>query len=228
MQQLPLGVRLRERATFSNFVSSAAPEAIKRLQALALSPGGVVWLWGPGGAGKSHLLQAVCAAAPAHLRAFYLPVAQLGETVVSLLEGAEQLDILCLDDLHLAVGERAFEGALFTAYRALEEKRATVVVSADRAPAALSWALADIGSRFGASEVFQLSHLDETGQCEALRRHALGRGLDLPAETARYLCARLPRDLTRLIAMLDQIDEASLTAQRRLTVPFMRELLGEP
>ncbi len=227
MQQLPLGVRLRERATFSNFVVTAAPEAIRRLQTLAISPGGMIWLWGPAGTGKSHLLQAVCAAAPQRVRALYLPLADLALTAVDLLEGADQLDILCLDDVQQSVGSRDFERAVFTAYRGLEERGASLVVSADRPPAALTWALADIGSRLGASEVFQIQYLDENGQCEALRRHATGRGLDLPLETARYLCARLPRDLSHLIEVLEEIDEASLTAQRRLTIPFMREVLGE-
>lgn len=88
-------------------------------------------------------------------------------------------------------------------------------------------ATADIGSRFGAAEIFQLRALDEAGEHEALRRRAAQRGLDLPEETARYLLRRFPRDMRTLGKLLDEIDVAALSAQRRLTVPFVREILGE-
>jgi DnaA family protein len=76
--------------------------------------------------------------------------------------------------------------------------------------------------------VFQLKPLDEAQQEEALRRRASARGLDLPEETLRYLLRRFPRDMSRLGRLLDQIDDASLSAQRRLTVPFVRGILGDP
>lgn len=228
MQQLPLSVRLRERASFSSYVDSSNPEAVHRLKLLVRHGSGIVWLWGSTGCGKSHLLQAVCAAAPVSQRVLYLPLRDLAGSAVAILEGAGQLDILCLDDLELAMGDVSFERALFSAYRWIEERGAALIITADRPPLAFPWQLPDIGSRLGASEVFQLQWLDEGGQCEALQRHAAERGLDLPLETARYLCLRLPRDLPGLIMVLDRIDEASLSAQRKLTIPFMREVLGEP
>jgi DnaA family protein len=231
MQQLPLGVRLRERATFDVFVTTAPNrEAVIRLREVAAA-GGVVWLWGAPGSGRSHLLQAAVAASPPASRAGYLPFAELlagGLSAVAALEGAEALDLLCLDDLDRALGQRDFEVALFSTYRALEERRAGLVVSASSPPSSQAWALADIGSRFGAAEVFQLRSLDEEGQAEALRRRAAARGLDLPDETLRWLLRRFPRDMTRLGGLLDQIDEASLREQRRVTVPFVRSILGEP
>jgi DnaA family protein len=101
-------------------------------------------------------------------------------------------------------------------------------VAASTPPTARPWALADIGSRFGAAEVFQLRALDEEGQAEALRRRAAARGLDLPEETVRWLLRRFPRDMSQLGRLLDRIDEASLREQRRVTVPFVRTILGDP
>ena len=231
MQQLPLGVRLRERATFDIFV--VAPpnlEAVGRVRDVARR-GGVVWLWGVEGSGRSHLLQAVCAAAPAEMRAGYLPLAELsaaGMPPAAAIEGAGALELLCLDDLDRALGGRDFEVALFGVYRAIEERRGGIVVSASVPPTSARWALADIGSRFGAAEVFQLRALDEAGQVEALQRRAASRGLELPEETLRWLLRRFPRDMTQLGRLLDRIDEASLREQRRVTVPFVRAILGDP
>ena len=231
MQQLPLGVRLRERATFDIFVVSPPNlEAVSRVRALTRS-GGVVWLWGAEGSGRSHLLQAVCAVAPAGVRAGYLPFAELsaaGVPPAAAIDGAGALDVLCLDDLDRALGDRDFEVALFGVYRAIDERRGGIVVSASAPPTSQTWALADIGSRFGAGEVFQLRSLDEAGQAEALQRRAASRGLELPEETLRWLLRRFPRDMTRLGGLLDRLDEASLREQRRITVPFVRTILGDP
>jgi DnaA family protein len=229
MQQLPLGVRLRERATFDAFVVSPANLlVVTRLREIAAGAAGVLWLWGPEGTGRSHLLQAVCAAAPSGRRIGYLPLGELEGPGSVLLDGAAELDLLCADDIDARIGERGLELALFNVHRAAEEARRGLVVAASAPPAALTWSLADIASRFGASEVFQLRPLDEAQQEEALRRRAAARGLDLPEETLRYLLRRFPRDMTRLGRLLDRIDEASLSAQRRLTVPFVRGILGDP
>lgn len=227
MQQLPLGVRLQDRATFDSFVAGPNTQVLARLQAMASGERAVAWVCGLAGSGRTHLLHAVCAAAPLTLRVAYLPLATLphSEAVTAVFESAGEVDVLCLDDLDHLVGEPTAERALFSAYRRLEERQRSLLVSASQPPAALLWTLADIGSRFAASDVFVLHPLDEAAQHEALTRRAAGRGLDLPEETARYLLRRSPRDMASLCRLLDDIDVASLSAQRRLTVPFVRALL---
>ena len=229
MQQLPLGVQLRERATFSTFVTGSNVESIARLQQVAMQRDrAVLWLWGAEGSGRTHLLQAACAAAPLGSRIAYLPLRELGEATIDFLGGALGVELLCLDDVDSVLGVPAVEQALFIAYRRIEEQGGRIIATASGAPAALRWGLADIASRFGAAEIFQIRALDESGQHEALRLRAAQRGLELPEDTARYLLRRFPRDMRSLGKLLDEIDSASLSAQRRLTVPFVREILGEP
>lgn len=226
MQQLPLGVSIPDRATFASFHSGPNQMAVERLRSLTFGDRGVIWLWGADGSGRSHLLQAACASAGTR-RAAYLPLRELGEAATSFLGDVRLLDLLCIDDIGCLIGQRDFELALFSAYRSLEERGGGLIVAADQAPIGLSWVLADIRSRFGAAEIFQLKPLDEEGEREALRLRAASRGLDLPEETTRYLLRRFPRDMTTLGRLLDEIDLASLSAQRRLTVPFVKSILGE-
>ncbi len=229
MQQLPLGVQLCERATFSTFVTGSNVESIARLQQVAMQRDrAVLWLWGAEGSGRTHLLQAACAAAPLGSRIAYLPLRELGEATIDFLGGALGVELLCLDDVDSVLGVPAVEQALFIVYRRIEEQGGRIIATASGAPAALRWGLADIASRFGAAEIFQIRALDESGQHEALRLRAAQRGLELPEDTARYLLRRFPRDMRSLGKLLDEIDSASLSAQRRLTVPFVREILGEP
>ena len=70
-----------------------------------------------------------------------------------------------------------------------------------------------------------LQTLDDAEQIAALQLRATQRGVELPDEVAQFLARRLPRDMTSLCAFLDELDEASLSAQRRLTIPFVRAVL---
>lgn len=227
MQQLPLGVRLRERATFDSFVVGENAELLATLRALAAGRAGICWLWGAPGLGRSHLLQAVCAAVPRERRAAYLPLSTLAPLTEDFFDGWRGFDAVCIDDLPGALGQRGTEQALFRLYRDVEERGAALIVSADAPPARQRWALADIGSRFSASQIFEVHELDEAQQGEALRGRAAQRGFELPEETLRYLQRRLPRDMRTLCELLDTLDDAALSAQRRLTIPFIREVLGD-
>ncbi len=47
----------------------------------------------------------------------------------------------------------------------------------------------------------------------------------MPAETANFLLVRSKRDMSSLYRILDTLDQAAMKAQRRLTVPFVKEVL---
>jgi len=228
VQQLPLGVRLPDRAVFASFLPARNREAVDYVVRLAGAEiSGTVWVCGASGSGKSHLLQAVCARASDRMRAGYLPLQELAPLGVEVLEGMRQLECLCIDDLEQIVGQIEWERGLFGIVREAEDSGARIVVAAKSPPALLAWALPDLGSRLAASAVFQLRALDESEQQEALQLRARLRGFELPEETSRWLQRRFPRDMRALYGILDALDEAALVAQRKLTVPFIRSVLRD-
>jgi DnaA family protein len=229
LSQLTLALRLRERAVFSSFVAGPNLVAVEQLQAIARgSLRGTFWLSGPAGVGKSHLLQAVCALArETATEAAYLSLAQLQQSGPDALDGWHSAGIVALDDMALVTGDRNWEQRLFGLYRELEERGASLLAAAIEAPRSLRFSLPDLASRFAAATLITLRPLDEIAQREALRVRAAARGLELPQETALYLQRRYPRDLPTLYELLDQIDDAAFRAQRRLTVPFIREVLAQ-
>lgn len=228
MQQLPLGVRLPDRAVFASFLPARNREAVEYVGRLAGGEiSGTVWVCGASGSGKSHLLQAVCARASDRMRAGYLPLQELAPLGVEVLEGMRQLECLCIDDMEQIVGRIEWERGLFGIVREAEDSGARIVVAAKSPPALLAWALPDLGSRLAASAVFQLRALDESEQQEALQLRARLRGFELPEETSRWLQRRFPRDMRALYGILDTLDEAALVAQRKLTVPFIRSVLRD-
>ena len=226
MQQLPLGVRLPDRALFESFLPGRNTEALAHARSIAAGEArGVTWLSGPGGAGKTHLLQAICAAAGARARAGYVPLKQVAHLGAEVLDGLGQLACLCLDDLESVAGNLVWERRLFGLVHESEEAGGALVVAANAPPALLHWALPDLGSRCAAGAVFALRALEEAEQQAALALRARLRGLELPEETWQWLRRRYPRDMRRLYELLDTLDEAALAAQRRLTVPFIRDVL---
>jgi DnaA family protein len=226
MRQLPLGVRLPDRAVFASFLPARNTEAVEHARRIANGDAtGTVWLCGSGGSGKTHLLQAICALASEKMRAGYLPLAELGRLGPDVLEGLPQLQCLCLDDVDDVAGQLDWERGIFGLMREIEEAGGRLVAAAEAPPALLKWALPDLGSRFGASAIFQLRGLDEQEQQAALQLRARLRGFELPEETSRWLQRRFPRDMRKLYELLDTLDEAALVAQRRLTIPFIRQVL---
>jgi DnaA family protein len=228
VQQLPLAMRLRERAVFDSFVAGPNAATVQQLRTLASgATSGVYWLSGPAAVGKTHLLQASCAAAlAAGLDAAYLPLSQLVALGPETLEGWHATRVLALDDLAAIAGRRDWEQGVFRLYREAEERGAVLLAAAVAPPLLLKFALPDLGSRFTAATLLPLRALDEMQQREALRLRAQLRGLELPEETALYLQRRFRRDLPTLYQLLEAIDAAALQAQRRLTVPFIRQVLA--
>ena len=107
----------------------------------------------------------------------------------------------------------------------MQDGSGRLYVASTAPPASLRFRLPDLRSRLLAAPVHQLQPLDEEGQVEALQRRATRRGLELSQEAATWLVHRMPRDMHSLCGVLDRLDEAALAAQRRLTLPFLRQVL---
>lgn len=225
MRQMTLGVRLKERATFSSFLTARNQELVAHLKHLAAAPGGATWLAGPHASGKSHLLQAVCADLAPGRRAAYLPLETLLPFGPETLDGAENLDLACYDDIQAIAGQEAWEQRLFSLWQRAVERNTTMLFAARENPAQVDFELQDLKSRLASSTPFVVRELNDDEQLEALTLRAHLRGLEMPPETARYLQRRFPRDMRTLCEILDTLDDAAFAAQRRLTVPFIREVI---
>ncbi len=219
--QLALRIGLRDVATFENFEPGGNGAAVHALQT-ALEP--FLYLWGTSGTGRTHLLQAACHACTAQGGTpAYLPCAEIESPEV--LEGLEALSLVCLDDLHRVAGRDDWEYALFAFYNAARAAGTRLVVSGDVAPQGIELRLPDLRSRLTWGPVFRLNPLSDEEKIRALQRRAAARGLELGDEVGAFLLRRAPRDTHALFSLLDRLDDASLVAQRRLTIPFVRDLL---
>ncbi|TBV00100.1 DnaA regulatory inactivator Hda [Stutzerimonas kirkiae] len=228
--QLPLGVRLRDDATFANFYPGANAAALGYVERLCSPAAGwsdeLIYLWGGSGVGRSHLLQAACLRIEERgEQGVYLPLAEVAGFAPELLDGLEQYELVCLDDLDAVVADAAWEEALFHLFNRLRDGGRRLLLSASVSPRELPVVLPDLKSRLSLALVFQLRQLSDEDKLRALQLRASRRGLDLPEDVGRFILTRGDRNMSALFELLDRLDQASLQAQRRLTIPFLKETL---
>lgn len=225
--QLPLALRYPPDQRLESFI--AAPHGvIAQLEALAAMPG-ADWLYlaGAAGSGKTHLALALCAATDqAGLRAAYLPLLAASGRLRDALDALEGNHVVALDGLEAIAGHRDDEVALFDFHNRARSLGLSVLYTAREMPDALGLVLPDLHSRLAQCIRITLPTLDDNGRREVLRDRAQRRGLMLEEAAIDWLLTRTDRDPGSLVAVLEKLDRESLAAQRRITVPFLKQVLG--
>ncbi|MBE0485221.1 DnaA regulatory inactivator Hda [Marinobacter sp.] len=227
--QMVLGVKLRDDARFDNFHGDRNREAARRLEAVCQQPSGVpvVVICGDSDTGKSHLLQAACHFAEQRgRRALCISIQELMPFGPEALTGLESHDLVCLDDLDLIAGNDDWEEAVFHLYNRVLDRASLLLVALSEVPAALPFGLADLGSRMAHGLMIQLGVYRDEDKLRILIARAEQRGMVMSEDVAGFIMRRAPRRLGDLLGLLDTLDENSLQAQRRLTIPFVKTVMG--
>lgn len=225
--QLPLHFVRPELFTFENYQVDENHTVMAMLEA-QFSKGGErrLYLWGEG-VGITHLLCAACDAADKQgKRSIYLPMGELITESPGLLEGAEALDLVCLDEIDVVAQDQDWQIALFHFLNRAQEQGAALVIGASKPPKLLGIGLPDLESRLAACLVLQVKALSEDGKRQLIKKRALASGLFLSDEVVTYLMNRSERDTKTLVRFVEEIDRASLASGRKITVPFVRETMG--
>ena len=154
-----------------------------------------------------------------------LSLASMDTLNATIFDQLESADFVCIDDIDRIAGVRDLEIALFDLYNRSANVACRWLITGASAPRSLGIELDDLASRMSAALVYQLTELSDADKIDALIAHARRRGMELSERVATYMLSRLPRDFAALMAALDRIDEASLSEDRHLTVPFVRDTL---
>lgn len=220
MRQLVLDLAPPPAPTLENFTPGRNTELLHALRAwLGASSHPSIYLWGPRGCGKTHLLRAATQAARAQgNQAVCLTAIELAASKPQALP-----TYVALDDVDAADAQA--QSALFTLLDRAAQGGSKLLAAGPVAPAGLSLR-EDVRTRLGAALVLQVQALSDAEKAAALQAHARSRSFELPAEAADYLLRHGPRDLPWLMSVLDALDRHSLQTQRAITLPLLREVLG--
>lgn len=230
-RQLSLGIALVDDATFENFFlapDSANLQALTQVHQCAEGRGDqLLYVWGAAGVGLSHLLRAACHHAT-HVgrRARYLSLDELLKShPAELLESVEHLDLLCLDDIDGIAGKAKWERSVFHLYNRLRDSGKQLIIAAHHPLADIGIQLPDLQSRLAWGITYHILPMTDDEKALALQLRAHTRGLELSDEVSHFIISRSSRDMKQLYQDLECLDNASLAEQRRLTIPFVKQVL---
>ena len=223
MNQMALPLRLADHAVFESYLGTGNEALVASLADIAGGTGQGCWLWGPAATGKTHLLQAVCERAGD--RSIYVPRGTLAVAGPGILDGLASRELICLDDIDTVAGSREWEEGLFDLCNQILDANRLLVVSAAMSSRECPLGLPDLRSRLARLPTYQVQGLGEDDRAKALQLRARHRGLELPDDTARYLLTRTRRDMASLYELLDKLDLEALRAKRRLTIPFVKDVM---
>ncbi|MBL1141665.1 MAG: DnaA regulatory inactivator Hda [Proteobacteria bacterium] len=186
-----------------------------------------LYLWGESGTGKSHLLQAACKqAAENKLHVAYIPLKQLSELSAEMLHDLGELDLVCVDDIEYVAGQIEWQQGLTWLYNELRDNNHSMIISSNKSPTNINLEVEDLKSRLGWDQAAQIKSPGDDVKIQILKQKANARSFELSDDVIEFLIRRVERDMGSLIEVLDKIDHASLAAKRKITIPFVKELIN--
>ena len=225
--QLPLAVQLDDFAVFESFFPARNQEIYQLLSELDGSSDRFdgFWLWGETASGKSHLLQAVSDNMVNNC--IYIPMKELIGHNPQIIEDLSSRNIVCIDDIDLCAGKKEWELAIFDLCNQLLDRKLSLVASSSSKVANSGFIIKDLQSRLSILPSYKIQHLNDEESKSALRLRAKFRGIAISDEVLGYLLRRVNRDMTSLYEILDLLDNASLVAKRKLSIPFVKEIINQ-
>ncbi len=227
--QFPLQFEFQANKGFDSFYSGTNAEIIAELQALISGEGErQIFLYGDDGYGKSHLLQASCQLAHQKgMNPFYYPFNQRKLPTLAMFEGLEQVELVCFDDIDEITGLLDWEQAFLNFLEQHLEHNHRLILSAHTHPEDLEIGLPDLKNHLLNGLTLKLKPLVDEESVSALICKASHMGLTITPKVGHFLLSHYASDLPSLWVLLEQLDKATLAAQRKLTIPFLKQILGQ-
>lgn len=178
-------------------------------------------LWGEKSVGKTHLLSAACQEFSS--RGFQ--VAYLTGDLANYegaLQGMEAVDLFCLDDLHLL--QPAAEENLFHCINRCRDAQTRLIFASEPSVEDIGINLPDLVTRLSWGPVFQIQTLEDDELSDAFVLMLKLRDMDVGPEIIDYVLSRYPREVTALKELVEKLDQATMSEQRRITIPLIKSL----
>ena len=225
-EQLPLTLQFPESLRFDNFFDGANEQSLAHLKSLHTASSQCVFLWGSVGCGKTHLCQALYHHLAEHdQQPAFIDVAEPG-IQPQVLEGVEIFNTLIIDGIDAVIMQKPWQEALFHVYNRMMANQGNLIIAARVAPQNIESLLPDLASRLLSGLVFHIKEMSDNGKLYAMKQRATEYGFDLPNDVGIYLLNHAPRGSHELFQQLRALDRASLVHKRKLTIPFVKEVLS--
>jgi chromosomal replication initiator protein len=233
---------INPRFTFEQFVigdgnrlAHAAALAVAELPGLAYNP---LFICGPPGLGKTHLLQSIANYVTDHgggLSVLYTTAESFTDQFVGALHGGaidafkaayRNVDVLLVDDVQFLESKARTEQEFFHTFNALQGAGAQLVLTSDRLPRDLG-ALEDrLRERFEAGLVTDVRPPNATTRLAVLRKRAQQDRLDVPADALERIAERIDSNIRALEGALIRVVAFGSLTGHRVTTELADEVLA--
>ena len=229
IKQIALPLSLDRQFSFDNFISDRAELIRTSLKALVRGDGEAqIGLWGAAASGKTHLLNASAELARRHGVSLQIYDAiQLLQCDASEFEGFAHCDVLAIDNLDAIAGHPQWEACFYQVINRCRDGDYRFVFSMTHKPDDLVTSLDDFRSRLQWGLMLHLPTSSDIEIREILRRRAHLNGIELSDEVISYLMTHHARNLSAQMEILRHLDGASLSQQRKVTIPLVKQALLE-
>ncbi|MBN2492612.1 MAG: chromosomal replication initiator protein DnaA [Planctomycetes bacterium] len=237
------GLRLNPAYLFEHFVvgpsnelSHAACLRVVSAPALAYNP---LYIHGPSGLGKTHLLQATCRSlidADPHRRVLYLSCEEFTNRYIRALEHRElatfrshmrELDCLAVDDIQFLSNKPRLQEEFFHTFNALYDARKQIILSSDSRPHDMAHFEERLLTRFGWGLLTAIGAPTLEMRQAIAERKARAWNRPLDPEIASYVAAVTPENIRELEGAVVKVLALADLCARRLDLDLAREALAD-
>ena len=225
--QIALPLSFDRQFSFDNYFSQQRKLIVDNLMSLIASQGEpIIGLWGGSGSGKTHLINASAHYARQQDLSFQLyDGIELARYDADLFEDLETCQVLAVDNLDALCGHRKWEEKFYQLINISRNEELKLLFTLTENPSYLNCQLADFQSRLSWGLLLQLPTTGENEIANIIKLRAAMLGIDLSEEVIGYLLTHYSRQLTEQIELLRILDNASLSAQKRITIPLIKQTL---
>jgi len=236
-------VILNEDYVFDNFVrgpsnqlAHAAATAVADAPAQAYNP---LFLHGPVGLGKTHLLQAICQRVlqrRPETRILYLSCETFVNQFISSVEAGDledfryryrHVEMLLIDDIHFLAKKERTQEEFFHTFNTLYNLKKQIVLSSDSPPREIPTLEDRLVSRFKWGLVTQIEEPDHETRVSIVRRKAERKGAALPDGVAELIADNIATNVRELEGAVLRVIGYSALSNRTLTLELAREALRD-
>ena len=236
--QLSLGLELSTKMTLNDFINTdnqAITTNIYNLIELESKKithnqnicENSLYLYGPKGSGKTHLLHGICHLAnEKQLSSIYLDARSITEKHINSLDDMQYLEVICIDNIEHIAKKKKWELAFFNLFNRVYTQGTSLIMTSSQKPKQLDIQLPDLLSRLQWVLAFKIHELKDDDILKALKNKCKQQGLEISEDTLKFMILRLTRNINDLSIAIERLTNLAISTKRRLTIPFVKKVLN--